>query len=121
MRNILAIARKELGLYFTTVWAYVVFAVMALISAFFFIAYLAQFKQVHELAQQFTWAKAPPDWAMFKNLTDGVIVPLVGSVLIIILFTTPILAMRLFPEEYRHKTFELLMTTPVRPIEIVLG
>src|SRR5438309_6147269 len=110
MRNILAIARKELGIYFTTVWAYVVFAVMALVSAFFFMAILGTFKQVHELAQAFTWAKAPPDWAPYKNLTDGVIVQLWGVILIITLLTTPILAMRLFSEEYRNKTFELLMT-----------
>jgi ABC-2 type transport system permease protein len=29
--------------------------------------------------------------------------------------------MRLFAEEKRHKTFELLMTAPLRPTEIVLG
>jgi ABC-2 type transport system permease protein len=29
--------------------------------------------------------------------------------------------MRLFAEEKRNKTFELLMTTPVRPVELVLG
>jgi ABC-2 type transport system permease protein len=29
--------------------------------------------------------------------------------------------MRLFAEEKRNKTFELLMTTPVRPFELVLG
>jgi ABC-2 type transport system permease protein len=29
--------------------------------------------------------------------------------------------MRLFAEEKRHQTFELLMTAPVRPLEIVLG
>ena len=42
-------------------------------------------------------------------------------VLIITLFVAPFLSMRLFAEEKRNKTFELLMTTPVRPMELVLG
>ena len=39
----------------------------------------------------------------------------------IFLFICPFLAMRLVAEEKRNKTFELLMTTPHRPIEIMLG
>ena len=98
MRNILTIARKELTLYFTTPWAWLVFAAMALLSSFFFMQILGTFKQVHELAQAFTWAKAPPDWAPFKNLTDGVVVQLWGVVIIVTLFAGPILSMRLFSD-----------------------
>jgi ABC-2 type transport system permease protein len=63
----------------------------------------------------------PPESMVYKNLTDGVAVQMWGVVLIITLFVAPFLSMRLFAEEKRHKTFELLMTVPVRPIEIVLG
>jgi ABC-2 type transport system permease protein len=41
--------------------------------------------------------------------------------MIITLFVAPFLSMRLFAEERRQKTFELLMTAPTRPFEIVLG
>ena len=41
MRNALAIARKELCIYFTTPWAYVVFTAMLGISSFFFVSLLA--------------------------------------------------------------------------------
>jgi ABC-2 type transport system permease protein len=40
---------------------------------------------------------------------------------VITLFVAPFLSMRLFAEEKRNRTFELLMTAPVRPWEIVLG
>ena len=58
---------------------------------------------------------------MFKNLTDGVVVQLWGVVRIVTLFVAPFLAMRLFAEEKRQKTFELMMTLPVRPTELVHG
>lgn len=121
MRNALAIAKKELSIYFTTPWAYVVFTGMIGISSFFFVAYLEQFKQIQQMARAVSWARMPPDYAAYKNLTDGVIVPLWGVVLIITVFVAPFLSMRLFAEEKRNRTFELLMTAPVRPIEIVLG
>ena len=121
MRNILAIARKELSIYFTKPWAYIVFATMVLVSSFFFVASLQSFKQVQELARAFTWARLPPEYAMFKNLTDGVVVQLWSVVRIVTLFVAPFLAMRLFAEEKRQKTFELMMTLPVRPVELVLG
>jgi ABC-2 type transport system permease protein len=121
MRNALAIARKELGIYFTTPWAYVVFAVMMALSAFFFLLMLQQFQMAHEIAKGASWSRLPPDWQVYKNLTDGVVVQLWGTVLIITLFVAPFLSMRLFAEEKRQKTFELLMTAPIRPMEIVLG
>jgi ABC-2 type transport system permease protein len=84
---------------------------------------LLDFKQAHEEARATTggWAAIHPDRQMFRNLTDGVVVNLWSTVLVITLFVAPFLSMRLFAEERRQKTFELLMTTPVRVGEIVLG
>src|SRR5687767_5071850 len=121
MRNVAAIARKELSIYFTTARAYLIFTLMVLISSFFFVAMILNFKQVQEMARAFTWARMPQEWSVYKNLTDGVIVQLWGVITIVTLFVAPFLAMRLFAEERRQKTFELLMTAPVRPSEIVLG
>lgn len=121
MRNTLAIARKELGIYFTTPVAWIVLAAMLGLGSFFFVASLAQFQRVHHLAQQFGWAALGPGAAAYRNLTDGVVIQLWGVVMTITLFVAPFLAMRLFAEERRQKTFELLMTAPVRPSEIVLG
>lgn len=121
MRNTLAIARRELGSQFTTPWGWVLLTAMIAISSFFFFAMVETFRQVHEIAKQISWARMGPDAAMYRNLTDGVVVQLWGVVTVITLFIAPFLSMRLFAEERRQKTFELLMTAPVRPFEIVLG
>jgi ABC-2 type transport system permease protein len=121
MRSALAIARKELSLYFTTPWAYAVFTAMVALSSFFFIGMLQSFQQVQQMARMFGWSQLPPDYAVYRNLTDGVVVQLWSVILIITLFVAPFLSMRLFAEEKRNRTFELLMTVPVRPVEIVLG
>ncbi|RJS19319.1 ABC transporter permease [Corallococcus sp. H22C18031201] len=121
MRTALAIARKELTISFTTPWVYVVLAAMAALSSFFFVGLLETFQQVQDLAREQGWERLPPDSVVYRNLTDGVVVQLWGAVLIITLFVAPFLSMRLFAEEKRNKTFELLMTAPVRPLDIVLG
>ena len=41
--------------------------------------------------------------------------------LTIMMFTTPILTMRVFSEEFKQKTDQLLFTTPVRTFSIVFG
>lgn len=123
MRTTLAITRKELTSYLTTPWAWVVFTAMSFISSVFFIIFVGRFKQAQDYARQLPggWSQMPDDALMFRNLTDGVVINLWSAVLVVTLFVAPFLSMRLFAEERRNKTFELLMTTPVRPLEIVLG
>jgi ABC-2 type transport system permease protein len=121
MRNALAIARKELSIYFTTPWAYVVFTAMAAIGSFFFMSTLGNFAAVQDQARLYGWSALGQDAAPFKNLTDGVVIQLWGIFAFVGAFASPFVSMRLFAEERRQKTFELLMTSPVRPFEIVLG
>jgi ABC-2 type transport system permease protein len=123
MRVIASIAKKELTVYLTTPWAWVVSSLLALASAAYFLLMLLNFKQVHDQVRssQGGWAQVPPEYQAFRNLTDGVIVNVWGFALSLILFATPFLTMRLFAEERKNKTFELLMTTPIRAGEIVLG
>src|SRR5438132_1249609 len=121
MRNTLAIARRELGAYFLSPWAWGVFAAMAVVASFFFVGMLSQFQEAQEFARRAGWQNMGPEAQAYKNLTDGVIVQLWGVVLIVTLFVSPILSARLFAQEKAQKTMELLMTTPVRPVEIVFG
>jgi ABC-2 type transport system permease protein len=123
MRTIWAIAKKELTIYLTTPLAWVVFTAMGFVTSLFFMALILSFQQVHEAVRQVPggWAQLPADYQAFRNLTDGVVVNLWGVVLVVTLFVGPFLSMRLFAEERRQKTFELLMTAPIRPLEIVLG
>jgi ABC-2 type transport system permease protein len=55
------------------------------------------------------------------SVNDRVIVPVMQNVAVIALFLIPLIAMRLFAEEKRQGTIELLVTSPVRDLEIILG
>ncbi len=55
------------------------------------------------------------------NVNDQIIRPLLGFASTIGLFLVPMITMRLFAEEKRTGTIELLLTSPVRDIEIILG
>ena len=117
MRNSLAIARKELSIYFTTPTAYAVFCGMTFIAGMMFLAALGYFQS---MSLQFL-SYQQPQLLDHLNLTDMVIYPLLRNIGVIFLFMTPFLSMRLIAEEKRSRTFELLMTAPVRPVEIMLG
>ncbi len=52
---------------------------------------------------------------------DQMIRPLMSNLAVIGLFFIPIITMRLFAEEKRTGTFELLATSPVTDMEIILG
>lgn len=117
MRTTLAIARKELNVAFTTPIAYVTLMVVAFFSAQFFNGSLDAYRFLTLRAMQFQ----NPQFMQQLNLTDMVVTRLFGSVGIFIIISAPFLSMRLFAEEKKNRTFELLMTAPVRSLEIVAG
>ena len=117
MRNTLAICGKETRVYLTTWTSYVLFAAFMLITAFFFQRFVIEF-QFRSL--QFMQMQAQ-NMIDQLNLTDLVMVPVFLNVVVFFLFMLPIMTMRLVAEERRNKTLELLMTSPVRPWEIVAG
>jgi ABC-2 type transport system permease protein len=55
------------------------------------------------------------------NLNEWIIRPLLSNLTVINLLFVPLITMRLFAEEKRTGTIELLATSPVRDIEIILG
>ena len=58
---------------------------------------------------------------MPMDVNEYVIRPLLTNASVIGLFLIPMITMRLYAEEKRSGTIELLMTSPVRDLEIVLG
>jgi ABC-2 type transport system permease protein len=116
MRAALAVARKEIEVYFTTPIAYVMLAVVAFFAAQFFNGALDAYRFLSLRAAAFG-----PGAAAGLNLTDRVVVPLLGSVAIFLVIASPFLTMRLVADEKRTRTLELLLTAPVRPASIVLG
>src|SRR3954469_11527124 len=55
------------------------------------------------------------------SVNEFVIAPLLGNASVVGLFLIPLISMRLFAEEKRTGTIELLLTSPIRDWEIVLG
>jgi ABC-2 type transport system permease protein len=97
MSQIWAISLKELKSYFVSPIAYVVMAMFLLISGYFFTLIL------------------------FYTKDAGMMRYLFGNMVVILLLISPLLSMRLFAEEQRNKTLELLLTSPVSDAGIVMG
>ncbi len=97
MRFITVIAAKEIRTYFSSPMAYVVSAAFLAITGFFFVASVSD--------------------AFAEASIRGY---LAGAVFFMI-FMSPALTMRLIAEEQKLGTLELLLTSPVREFEIVIG
>jgi ABC-2 type transport system permease protein len=119
MRNIWAIARKELNSYFRSPIAYTVLALFALIFGYFYYTvisfFLLQTLTRAQMAQMYG-GEVPP-----MNVNEQVIRPLLMNTSIICLFLVPMITMRLFAEEKKTGTIELLMTSPLTDWQTVLG
>ena len=97
MRTIRAVALKEIQVYFSSPVAYIVALIFMALSGFFF---------VQDLGNPF------PEASM-SNFFQG------ATFLLIPL--APALTMRLLAEEQKLGTIELLLTSPVRDWEVILG
>ncbi len=102
------IVKKELRLYFTSPVAYVVITIFLLLAGYFFYNIFAFFT----LASM--QSAMNPAMARDLNVTDSVLRPLFSNVSVILLLLMPLVTMRLFAEERRSGTIELLLTYPVR-------
>jgi ABC-2 type transport system permease protein len=114
VRNVWIIWQKELRSYFVSPIAYLLLAMFAVIFGFFFWNIVGYFV--------FTGMESQMRGEMFPmNINEQVIRPLLSNVGVIGLFFIPMITMRLFSEEKRSGTIELLVTSPVRDGEIILG
>ena len=113
MNNILAIAHKELKSYFSTPIAYVVIGFFALLFGYFFYAMLVIFNQQ---SAQFGGVEGGA-----VDINQQLIRPLFLNASVILLFVLPLITMRTYSEEKRSGTIELLLTSPVTDVEIILG
>jgi ABC-2 type transport system permease protein len=114
MRNTWTICWKELRSYFVSPIAYLLLTMFGLIFGFFFWNVLGYFV-IEGMEMQMRGQMAPMD------INEQIIRPLLANVSVVGLFFIPMITMRLFAEEKRSGTIELLATSPVRDIEIILG
>ena len=114
MKNVWIICQKELKSYFASPIAYLLMAIFAVIFGFFFYSATAFFV-MRGMESQMMGRGQPMD------VNEWVIRPLLSNASVIALFLIPMITMRLYAEEKRSGTMELLLTSPVRDIEIILG
>jgi ABC-2 type transport system permease protein len=114
MRNVWIICRKELGSYFVSPVAYVLLGAFGFIFGLFFWVFLQRFVY-YALQMQMRGQTFP------MNLNEELLRPLLSNASVMALFFIPLITMRLFAEEKRTGTIELLTTSPVRDSEIIIG
>ena len=114
MRNVWIICQKELNSYFSSPVAYLLLTMFALIFGFFFWNSVGYFNMMG-LESQMRGQAFP------MSVNEYVIRPLLSNVSVIGLFFIPMITMRLFAEEKRMGTIELLATSPVRDMEVIVG
>jgi ABC-2 type transport system permease protein len=114
LKNVWIIFQKELKSYFSSPIAYLLMAIFAVIFGFFFYSATAFFV-VRGMESQMMGRGQPMD------VNEWVIRPLLSNASVIALFLIPMITMRLYAEEKRSGTMELLLTSPVRDTEIILG
>ncbi|MEQ1757759.1 MAG: ABC transporter permease [Vicinamibacterales bacterium] len=115
MNNTLAIAHKEIKSYFASPIAYIVIGFSALLFGYFFVALLLNFDR---MSLQAGAGFGGPESV---NVNQMLIGPLFMNVAVILLFTLPLVTMRTYSEEKRSGTIELLLTSPLTDLQIVLG
>jgi ABC-2 type transport system permease protein len=113
MRNIIAIAQRELNAYFGSPIAYVLLGFFALLFGWFFYVPLAYFEQ-----QSMQMGMNP---MQTMNINQMLVGPTLMNTTVIMLFLFPLITMRTYSEEKRSGTIELLLTSPVTDVQIILG
>ena len=97
MRNIWVIFKRELSSYFVSPIAYVVGAAFLVLAGLFFVL------------------------PFFFGQTDASLRNWMSSIVVLLLFIAPMFTMRLIAEEKQSGTIELLLTSPLRDWELVIG
>jgi ABC-2 type transport system permease protein len=113
VRNILAIAGKELRSYFASPIAYVIIGLFALLFGWFFYVYLHVFVEQSQRMSMMGGGNV--------NVNEQMIRGVLQNAAVIILFVMPMITMRTYSEEKRSGTIELLLTSPLTDFEIIFG
>jgi len=119
VRNFLAILERELRSYFVSPIAYIVIALFVLVSGIFFYVILSSFVELSFRAtlQAQYYRMAPPK----LNVNLMAIRPMLHNMSVFALFWLPLLSMRLYAEEKKMGTIELLFTSPITNVQTILG
>jgi ABC-2 type transport system permease protein len=116
MRNVMAIAGKELRAYFHSPIAYLVMTVWSLLCGYLFYVYTQAYAAA-SIRREMSGASVP-----FPTINEFIIRSMLqGFLMVVLLFLIPLITMRLYSEEKKSGTIELLLTSPVSDLQIILG
>lgn len=115
MRAALSLARMELRRNFRSPVGFAVAGLFLLVHGIYFVSLLENYSGASMMAMG---ASQSP---MRLNLVDAVLQPLASGDTFLLLLLLPGLTMRLLSEEWRSGTSEILMSYPLREVEIVMG
>lgn len=122
MGNCWTIYKRELQAYFYSPLAYVIYVLFLVVSAVFFNIYFSYYirmsQEIERMMMQRQMMGPPPQ---LPNYTEMVLLGITNVMTFIFLFLIPMLSMRLFSEEKKMGTIELLFTYPIKDIEVLLG
>lgn len=106
--------KKELNIFFSMPVAYVVMAVFMVLSGYFFANIANYYAMISLRAMQ-----QQQRMQMDLSIIEGVFRPYFHNVVIVLILMIPLITMRLFAEEKREGTSELLFTYPINDFTIV--
>lgn len=115
MRNFAAIYGKEMRSYFSSPVAYVMAGVWLLFSGYMFRNILLEFNRACLTYNQ------QPMRASNLNLNDWVVTNFFGIKFFVWMLVMPFLTMRLYAEEKKTGTIELLITSPVTTLQTLMA
>ncbi len=117
LRNVFALVEKEWRHYFGSPIAWVALTIWTLLFGLFHVVVFRAFLLYSmQSAQPMEFGAGPK-----LSLNDLVIGHVLQNMAVVALFITPMLTMRLFAEEKRQGTLELLATAPLTAWQIILG
>ncbi|MCD4783477.1 MAG: ABC transporter permease [Candidatus Eremiobacteraeota bacterium] len=113
--NTFHIMRKELRTYFNSTIAYAFFLIFLFIVGYLFTFTIFQYSDFSQLAIR------NPMMMQKLNPAQSILTPLFQLMGFLLIFLVPVLTMRIFAEEKKLGTIELLFTYPVTEMQLVIG
>jgi ABC-2 type transport system permease protein len=113
--NAIHILRKELRNYFSSPIAYVFFAFFLFIVGYYFYLIILGYGQRSMYASQYVQLMTK------LNPVDSILSPMFNLRGFLLIFLIPVLTMRLFAEEKKLGTIELLFTYPITEMHLIAG
>ncbi len=116
MKKALVLARKDLSAHFQSWLGVLVYVLFVMLAGAFFCLLVTNYEKLSGAALSGSLENAPP-----TSLTHFVFGSFLSNAGLMLTFLVPILSMKAFSEEIRHKTLELLFTYPLSDFDIVAG